>query len=258
MSAEDDPPRLRSLAAELPAALALALEGTHVDEPTPEALALLKRSLDRAVDAHGESRSSSRVLSVRRRPRVRFAVLVSTFALGAGAGVVVSGVVYFASQHTRESMPSTAASSLVAAPSRAPERAAPLTLATGNPAAAVDSAHVPQAPAPRTDAPSGVDSLAADAGDRAELELIGRAQAALATDPGLALALAREHERKFSAGALVQEREVIAIAALLRLARRVEAEALVLRFHQQFPRSVHGRRLDVLLSDAGGTAVDHN
>jgi hypothetical protein len=30
------------------------------------------------------------------------------------------------------------------------------------------------------------------------------------------------------------------------------------RFHREFPASVHARRLDVLLGAAGGSARDHN
>ncbi|MET0792442.1 MAG: hypothetical protein ABW061_13055, partial [Polyangiaceae bacterium] len=62
-----------------------------------------------------------------------------------------------------------------------------------------------------------------------------------------ALVLAAEHAREFPAGVLTQEREVIAIDALLRLGRRSEAEARAASFHRQFPASAHGRRVDVLL-----------
>jgi len=76
---------------------------------------------------------------------------------------------------------------------------------------------------------------------------LARAQAALSNSPKAALALAAEHDRAFAGGgALAQEREVIAIDALLRLGRRTEAELRTQRFHRQFPASAHGRRVDVL------------
>jgi hypothetical protein len=82
-----------------------------------------------------------------------------------------------------------------------------------------------------------------------EISVVTRAHQALADNPLLALDLVREHELRFPFGALAQEREVIAIQALLRLARRSEAEARATRFRAQYPGSAHARRIDVLLSD---------
>jgi hypothetical protein len=56
---------------------------------------------------------------------------------------------------------------------------------------------------------------------------------------------------------LVQERELVVIDALLRLGRRAEAIARAARFHQQFPTSVHGRRIDVLLGNGDSSVGDH-
>jgi hypothetical protein len=106
------------------------------------------------------------------------------------------------------------------------------------------------APAPP---PSGEKQMAPLPGNEAtqpptELALVNEAQEALAArDPARALAQAREHELRFRDGMLAQEREVIAIDALLRLGRRREAESRALRFHAQYPQSAHGRRVDVLL-----------
>ena len=94
--------------------------------------------------------------------------------------------------------------------------------------------------------------------NREELTLLAQAQGSLDANPRQALALAGEHQRRFPHGALVQEREVVAIDALLRLGRRGEAAIRAVRFHREFPASVHGRRLDVLLGTGGGSGRDHN
>jgi hypothetical protein len=81
----------------------------------------------------------------------------------------------------------------------------------------------------------------------AELALIREAQDALRTSPARALALTDEHRRRFGDGALAQEREVVAIDALVRLGRRAEARARAAELHRRWPRSAHGRRVDVLV-----------
>jgi hypothetical protein len=84
--------------------------------------------------------------------------------------------------------------------------------------------------------------------ERAEVALLDRAQASLPARPADTLATCDEHARRFPSGTLVQEREVLAIDALLRLGRRDEAEARAARFRQAFPRSGHLRRVEALLS----------
>jgi hypothetical protein len=49
----------------------------------------------------------------------------------------------------------------------------------------------------------------------------------------------------------VQEREVIAVEALLRAGRREEAQARFQRFLERHPRSAHRRRLEDLLAPGG-------
>lgn len=81
-----------------------------------------------------------------------------------------------------------------------------------------------------------------------ELELLDEAQAALATSPSRALTLARQHAQRYPDGAFAQEREVVAIDALVRLDRRDEARSRAERFHARWPSSAHGRRVDVLVA----------
>ncbi len=86
------------------------------------------------------------------------------------------------------------------------------------------------------------------ASEKAEVALLAAAQAALGARPLETLARCDEHAARFASGTLVQEREVLAIDALLRLGRRPEAEARASRFRAAFPRSGHLRRIEALLA----------
>jgi hypothetical protein len=63
------------------------------------------------------------------------------------------------------------------------------------------------------------------------------------SDPARALARANEHRQQFPRGALVQEREVIAIKALRALGRTGEADARSEAFAKAYPGSAFGRKL---------------
>jgi len=83
----------------------------------------------------------------------------------------------------------------------------------------------------------------------AELALLKRAKAHARSDPSRALALTTEHERQFANGVLVQEREVIAIEALLAAAEHDRARARATQFIERFPESAHIRRIRTLLDE---------
>ena len=91
--------------------------------------------------------------------------------------------------------------------------------------------------------------MAASAAEDGEPEavLLARAQRALRLAPAQALSLAAESARRFPAGVLSQEREVIAIEALVRLGRMAEARDRAEAFARRFPRSAHVRRLATLV-----------
>jgi hypothetical protein len=96
------------------------------------------------------------------------------------------------------------------------------------------------------------ESTGADAIPLNEAALLSRAQQVLGSSPASALALAEQHRRAFSRGRLSQERELIAIHALIALGRRSEAWARAKHFHTAYPRSAHLRRLELMLGgDAG-------
>ncbi len=78
--------------------------------------------------------------------------------------------------------------------------------------------------------------------------LLLQARRQLASDPAGALALTMEDARRFPAGALAPEREVLAIEALARLGRTSEARQRLDAFKQRFPQSPHVARLDGLIA----------
>jgi hypothetical protein len=103
-------------------------------------------------------------------------------------------------------------------------------------------------------APAGTGATVAsaevrDEGPQAEVKLLERAQDALRTRPAEALALCSDHARRFSSGMLVQEREMIAIEALVKTGQKAEARKRAERFKATFPGSSHTRRLEALIGD---------
>jgi hypothetical protein len=136
-------------------------------------------------------------------------------------------------------IPSAPALPLASTPDRAAPDAAPPAL---DPALEPSPAAGQKAPravrAPRESGASRRARLLAEAG------LLERAQAALQRDPAGALALTREHQRRFARGALGQEREVIAIEALKRLGRHEAASSRAAAFERRYRGSVHRPRLE--------------
>ncbi len=79
--------------------------------------------------------------------------------------------------------------------------------------------------------------------------LIRTAMVSLGRDPAAALAQADLHARHYPSGAMSDEREVIAIDALVRLGRRAEAEARATRFRGARPSSPSIRRIERILAN---------
>jgi hypothetical protein len=84
-----------------------------------------------------------------------------------------------------------------------------------------------------------------------ELELLRQARLWVATRPAQAISLLDAHQAAYPHGNLEQEREVVAIDALMRLHREADARQRAEQFRQRFPDSAYLRRIDVLL---GGRA----
>jgi hypothetical protein len=86
-----------------------------------------------------------------------------------------------------------------------------------------------------------------------EFSLLEQAQRALAADPRRAIELTERDARLYPSGALAQEREVIAIQALLGLGRTDEARARAARFSQVFAGSAYAPRIAQLLDSSTST-----
>ncbi len=78
--------------------------------------------------------------------------------------------------------------------------------------------------------------------------LLLRARQEIRSDPAGALALTDEHARRFPAGTLAPEREVLAIEALAALGRTSEARARLGAFRDRYPQSPHVARLEALVA----------
>lgn len=85
-----------------------------------------------------------------------------------------------------------------------------------------------------------------------ERRLLDQARAALERgEPAAALSFTTLHERQFPAGALAQEREAMAIRALVALGRTAEAHMRAARFRVRYPDSVLLSTIDEMTDEAG-------
>jgi len=177
----------------------------------------------------------------------------SSAAVVKATGVVLAlalagGALYAARPpaHRTEPPPVIAVTAEVAAsPAPAPSAAdAPAAAPSAVPTFSFDTLPSASAPKASSSAPA---SGSAEPSAESEMDLLRRAQDALSANPASALSLCGEHERSFARSSFAQEREVIAITALLRLGRRGEAEARADRFARNYPTSGHRRRIDALL-----------
>ena len=189
----------------------------------------------------------------------------------AGAAVVIVGVV--AGTHHRMNLASSSPASVpieaVTTMTSTPQATRPSptvavehgeTSSTAMPVLTVDA--LPSAASPRkpsssersTKRPSEARSelnptpeeAAEDPGD--ELAVLEEARAALATDPARTLALADAHTKRFQRPAFAQERERLAIDALVRSGRRDDAQERATRFEATYPRSPHLARVRALVA----------
>jgi len=155
--------------------------------------------------------------------------------LGTAAVALVGGGSYVAYRATRSST-----SVAISAPADAGARAsaiadaAPVTL---------DAAHELDAGVEHAKRPPSASEALAE-----ESRLLGRAQSALTAGDGRgALRWVERHARRFPKGALAEERERLAIEALVVLGRRADAEKRASLFRRRFPRSVQWPRIRELL-----------
>jgi hypothetical protein len=206
-------------------------------------------------------------------PAVGSAAVPSTLSgalIGAALGVVVSGVGFFwpASSHAPAARPPALESAGVPTATTASPPAAVVTIArretpsvapvataqaSGSQAAAPAAPSGAPPPLAASSAPENVEPAGPPSGGafatslETEAHLLERAQDALASNAAQALALTQEHAARFPSGVLGQEREVVAIQALLKLGRVDEAKARGAAFVEAHPRSAHRRRVEALL-----------
>jgi hypothetical protein len=108
---------------------------------------------------------------------------------------------------------------------------------------------LPSVPSKTTTAkPAARPTTNAEAPTQEEIALIDRAHQTLRTDPQGALALCKEHETKFASGHFAQEREAVAIEALVQMNRKDEAKRRFSSFDNQYPSSSHRVHLESLLA----------
>ncbi|MBX3187277.1 MAG: hypothetical protein KF819_09685 [Labilithrix sp.] len=112
------------------------------------------------------------------------------------------------------------------------------------PSAPPSSTPVPAAPKAEVEMPAAP----AAASEADEIALIARAHDQLRASPADALASCRDHERRHPGGHFTQEREAIAIEALVYLGRKDEAERRFAAFRARFPSSTHRVHLESLFS----------
>lgn len=204
------------------------------DRPAPGALAAVARSLRVpfvAVPVAAIVMPSTAAAGVAAKVGLgRLAWL----AWGAGSTAAVSGVVL------------AVALSQPASPAPPPVTAAVVAppvgqVAPAKPAEPITTAEVASAsPAPHVvkETPASWD----------EPQLIERARRALASDPRRALLFTQEHQRRFPAGTLSAERDVIALEALARSGQTGEAKRRALSFEAKYPKSIHLPRVRALLA----------
>ena len=93
-------------------------------------------------------------------------------------------------------------------------------------------------------APTGTSSASAAAPAESESAMLARAYEELRHgSPQRAVAVAAEHARAYPRGSYAQEREMIAIEALVKLGDRAAAGARAAAFRKAYPRSSHLPRL---------------
>lgn len=86
-----------------------------------------------------------------------------------------------------------------------------------------------------------------------EWRVLRAAREAISSDPERALALVREHARRFPEGMLGQERETIAIDALARQGRADEVRARAQKFRNEYPASPYRSHITATVSRSAST-----
>lgn len=226
-----DDARLAKLARRVETAVAIGARSTGIEAPKAKA---------------NELRSPSTLPGV--APWKAAIAVALAFGLGVAVGVS-RGAFLSPSDVADAGSPPAPSATLTTTTSPLPGALSPSASA---PEPAVDAA--PHEPAPHASstppdtstraAPSATSTLAE------EQALVDRARAALSRGrPKDALAAVTEHERRFGRGRLAEEREILAIQALVADGRTTEARTRAARFRTTFPKSLFLPSLGKIVGD---------
>jgi hypothetical protein len=133
--------------------------------------------------------------------------------------------------------PSTAAFVPPVAPADAERSAAAAAAAPGKLPTAITAQPTPHA----------AEATRGDTSQPSELELLRDARLALQSSPAAALQFTERHRVSYPSGKLTQERELIAISALVALGRRTAALSRASSFERAFPTSPYRKQIGELL-----------
>lgn len=227
-----------------PGPLADALRAAAEDGPSPAEIARLTASLGAALPTGALAPRSLATGAKTFGAKAVAAMVGAGIAAGVVAGVVGSRLVgtgdpEIQSGETTAALPSASASASASA----------LSSSSSAPLAPSASAPLPDPSRPLPVATvTGTAPLPANPPVPSETALLDRGHQALRSqNPAAALAAAEEHARAYPRGTFAQEREVIAIEALVALGRRPEAAKRAARFRAAFPGSAHQARIDSLV-----------
>jgi hypothetical protein len=211
--------------------------------PDPDVVARLAARLD--LKTPGERASSARELAG--NARVDRAAGVSIEApIGAAKLVLVTSAVVAAALTIWLLTPAKSAHSTTS-PARAVVSVAPAN--SDLPKSAAPPPPEAVTPLPAVSAPLPARS-AAPAARSSEYALISEAERLRLSSPERALSLTDEHARLYPHGALSEERDVLAIEALVRLGRLPRARGLAERFAATYPGSAYRGRIERLIFSA--------
>jgi hypothetical protein len=278
MTHEQDPPRLLQTRDADLSQLLPGLQRARAQGPSEEQLARICAGVatratppaPAASEAGAPSASGARATSG--STGAGAAKLVKLLVIGA----LVAGAAFFALRQAQRRVPA-GGSTAVAAPGAVVREAVrpaaeptPAVLVPQLPAQPAANAHVH--PAQSSKLRLAGSAMAGSAAPRraaqptrtgsddvdAELALLERARAEVRPNPARALALTAEHAQRFAHGTLAEEREVIAIEALLVRGRAAAAQARARRFFTDYPASAHGRRVRALLAEHDSALSDED
>lgn len=240
MSYDSDPPRMSDGASGTSPELQGLFQNAQRDVPNDAQLERLLTRLGPVVGAGaalaGDAVRAGAQHAAAQASTTSVATLTKVVTAIAGAGIIASGIAFFSTgdgeeERTQSRSSATARSAAVAAPPAPPAEPPAPVVTTPEPSAAPELTS--PARGPRAEQPT--DNV------KAEAALLERARTIAAGDPKRALALTKEHARRFPRGVLAQEREVIAIEALRQLGLREEADGRATRFRETYPGSAHQR-----------------